>query len=57
MPYILPDPEAMREKLTSKLSEEDLARIQEERDRLQRQFDEARAARLQQQQRAAERAG
>ena len=31
--------------------------IQEERDRLQRQFDEARAARLQQQQRAAERAG
>ena len=45
MPYILPDPEAMREQLTHRLSEEDFAEIQRERDRLQREFDEARRRR------------
>ena len=43
MPYVMPDPEAMREKLTAKLSDEDLARIQQERDRLQAEFNAARS--------------
>ena len=42
MPYVMPNPDDMREKLTAKLSEEDLQRIQLERDRLQREFDAAR---------------
>lgn len=46
MPYVMPNPEEMRSKLTANLSEEDLARIQQERDRLQQQFDEAQRARM-----------
>jgi hypothetical protein len=45
MSYVLPDPEKMREKLTANLSAEDLARIQAEKDRLQRQYEEARQRR------------
>ena len=43
MAYVMPDPEAMREKLTANLSAEDLARIQAEKDRLQADYDAARA--------------
>ncbi len=53
MPLVMPNPEDMREKLVSKLSEEDLARIQEERNRLQAEFDAARQAQLQARQAAA----
>ena len=42
MSYTVPEPDAMRAKLTANLSAEDLARIQQERDRLQREFDRAR---------------
>ena len=45
MPYIVPDPEKMRDKLTANLTPEDLARIQQERDRLQAQYEEARRQR------------
>ena len=45
MPYVLPDPEAMRDKLTANLSPEDLERIQRERDKLQAQFNEAKQKR------------
>ena len=43
MAYVMPDPEAMREKLTANLSAEDLARIQAEKDRLQAEYNAARA--------------
>ena len=43
MPLIVPDPEAMREKLTARLTEEDIARIAEEKRRLQEEFNTARA--------------
>ena len=46
MPYVVPNPDDMREKLTKNLSEEDLAAIQAERDRLQKEFDLARAKAL-----------
>ena len=41
--YVMPDPEQMREKLTANLSAEDLARIQAEKDRLQAEYNAARA--------------
>ena len=43
MSYVMPDPEQMREKLTANLSAEDLARIQAEKDRLQAEYNAARA--------------
>lgn len=45
MPYVIPNPDDMREKLLAKLTPEDLERIQQERNRLQREMDQARQQR------------